>query len=505
MSFQLDFSLPTPSLRDGKNCKVSLHLHSYIPTECALERFLCWLRLKSLREEDYQVKGVHWLLQKELATHPLHGVRGGLLADEMGLGKTIQIVGTMMVNPVPRTLIVLPCPLVEQWRAIIQNITGHSPLVYHGSARHKFTLPQLKNETVILTTYGHIALNEDDPLSPLHRYRFDRLVFDEAHHLRNSGTKKHQGAKLLKASTTWLLTGTPIQNTVCDFHNLARILGFSRTFVRENMKSIAQNFMLRRTKQQVNLKLPALEEHICQVSWGNAEEKMLAEDIHRVFQFSVKSLQRPAHTHTPELRKNVLTALLRARQACILPPLMKKALAAPDDGAQDAADYDLQKGIESQSKIRAVCDKLIERQTTGQAKLVFTHFREEIMAISRILKAAGLNVGMYDGRTPPRVRKLLLQDTTLDVLLIQLMSGNEGLNLQHYKEIYFVSAGWNPAVEDQAIARCHRMGQTSAVSVFRFEMEPLSDNGMTLDRYCGWTQAKKRELAEELWEAHNDH
>ena len=76
--------------------------------------------------------------------------------------------------------------------------------------------------------------------------------------------------------------------------------------------------------------------------------------------------------------------------------------------------------------------------------------------------------------------------------------GREGLNLQHFKEIYFVSAGWNPSIEDQAVARCHRMGQEDTVNVFRFEMEPLSGEGMTLDRYCGWTQDKKRELFQQL-------
>ena len=145
-----------------------------------------------------------------------------------------------------------------------------------------------------------------------------------------------------------------------------------------------------------------------------------------------------------------------------------------------------------------MCDKILERRDNQRSKLVFTHFRGEIDAIASCLTEAHLNVGIYDGRTGPRERKALLSDTTLDVLVIQLMAGCEGLNLQHFKEIYFVSAGWNPAVEDQAIARCHRMGQDEPVSVFRFEMEPLSGGGLTLDRYCGWTQEQKREKAKEL-------
>ncbi len=500
MPFLLNFSLPTPTLRLGSSQQVKLHLEDYIPEECALERFLCWLRLKQLRQENYQVAGVHWLLQKELVQSPAHGVRGGLLADEMGLGKTIQIVGAMMVNQLPRTLIVLPLALLEQWRSIIQNITGITPLVYHGPGRHKLSLGDLSSEKIILTTYGHIALNEGDPVTPLHRLHFNRLICDEAHHLRNDGTKKHHGAKLLRRDITWLLTGTPIQNHLSDFHNLARILGFSKQHAKEHCSEIAQNSMLRRTKQGVSLELKPLDETFITVPWSNAEEKMLAEDIHRAFHFSVKSLQRPAHSSTPELRKNVLTALLRARQACILPPLIKQVLSQPDalSSPDQDADYDLQQGLESTSKIRAVCDKILSRKDNTRRKIVFAHFRGEIDTISRILLTAGLNVGTYDGRANKRQRQALLEDMTLDVLIIQIMSGSEGLNLQHYTEIYFVSAGWNPAVEDQAVARCHRMGQTDIVSIFRFEMEPLSGEGMTLDKYCGWTQSRKRVMAQEL-------
>ena len=114
--FKLDFSLPIPSLRSGGNLRISLPIQDFVPVECALQRFFCWLQVKSLRKEDYQIKGVHWLLQKELSPLPARWAnrRGGLLADEMGLGKTIQVLGAMMVNPLPRTLIVLPLALLEQ-------------------------------------------------------------------------------------------------------------------------------------------------------------------------------------------------------------------------------------------------------------------------------------------------------------------------------------------------------------------------------------------------------
>jgi len=499
--FKLDFSLPIPSLRSGGNLRISLPIQDFVPVECALQRFFCWLQVKSLRKEDYQIKGVHWLLQKELSPLPARWAnrRGGLLADEMGLGKTIQVLGAMMVNPLPRTLIVLPLALLEQWRGIIQKITGIAPLVYHGPKRFQISSSKMRSQRIILTTYGHIALNEDDPPSALHTIRFDRLIFDEAHHLRNERTKKHIGARALKSATTWLLTGTPIQNGLADYYNLLRILGFTRTIAKENLPEISQQFMLRRTKAEVSLDLKEVEETKCMVPWGCPEEKMLAEDIHRLFHFSrtAEFGSRPAHSQTPELRKNVLTALLRARQACILPPLMHKVVSQLPDNNADT-DYNLASGLASTSKVRAVCDKVIERSRNGRKKLIFTHFREEINTIARILRDNALSVGVYDGRANSKDRKRLIENQELDVLLIQIMSGSEGLNLQHFKEVYFVSPGWNPAVEDQAIARCHRMGQTDTVSIFRFEMEPLSGGGQTLDRYCGRTQEQKRDLAKQL-------
>ena len=553
MTFSIDFSRPTPALCKGSSHRASLPLQAYIPVECALERFLCWLQIKGLRRENYQVQGVNWLLQKECAVNPPHGVMGGFLADEMGLGKTIQILGTMMVNQLPKTLIVLPLALLEQWRGIIQHFTGISPLVYHGTARHKHSIVDLESQKIILTTYGHISLAEGAPITPLHRIQFDRLVFDEAHHLRNDNTKKHKGSRQLKGKISWLLTGTPVQNRLSDFHNLSKVLGFSPTFSRNNAEVIAKTYMLRRTKQSVSLQLAPIEETLCLVPWKTSEEKLLAEDIHRAFTFSVQKLNRPAHSKTPELSKNSLTALLRARQSCVLPALMKKALDSSTDYSEEPCsiclnedvkergridccdhffchsciaqwgkvknscpmckrpfttihhehlhqdtDYDLGLGLDSASKIAAVCDKINERGDNGRAKLVFTHFRGEIDRIASNLSESGLKVETFDGRTSLANRKAILADKTLDVLVIQIMAGCEGLNLQHFKEIYFVSAGWNPAVEDQAIARCHRMGQDDMVSVFRFEMEALSDGGLTLDKYCGIRQEEKRAIAEQL-------
>ena len=139
---------------------------------------------------------------------------------------------------------------------------------------------------------------------------------------------------------------------------------------------------------------------------------------------------------------------------------------------------------------------MIGRKDNNRAKLVFCHYRGEIDKINTTLSSAGMKVAIFDGRTNYTDRQDILNDHSLDVLILQIMTGSEGLNLQHFKEIYFVSPHWNPAVEDQAIARCHRIGQQDEVDIFRFTMAGFDDSGVsrTLDTYASSVQDYKRSM-----------
>ena len=138
----------------------------------------------------------------------------------------------------------------------------------------------------------------------------------------------------------------------------------------------------------------------------------------------------------------------------------------------------------------------LERKDNQRSKLIFCHYRGEIDKISRTLQGAGMKVAVFDGRTSYAQRQEILEDHSLDALILQIMTGSEGLNLQHFKEIYFVSPHWNPAVEDQAVARCHRIGQKDKVDIFRFTMAGFDDTGMTrtLDKYATEVQDSKRSM-----------
>ena len=152
----------------------------------------------------------------------------GLIADEMGLGKTIQMLGTIWCNPVSRTVIIVPRVLLEQWESAIKKMTSNfSVIVYHGANVRKYDINDLTAADIVITTYGMIAIRDHRPDSVLHQIEWDRLVADEAHHVRNFKTRASQGMRKLKSKIRWLMTGTPIQNQKKDLYSLCAAMGLS--------------------------------------------------------------------------------------------------------------------------------------------------------------------------------------------------------------------------------------------------------------------------------------
>ncbi|MDG1949193.1 MAG: SNF2-related protein, partial [bacterium] len=176
--------------------------------------FKTYLERTGLKVQSHQVEGVKWCVNNEKKGKLAEGtiVRGGLIADEMGLGKTIQMLGVVVSNFVSRTLIVLPRALLDQWEETIITTLGHEPLVFHGRGVHKITEEDVASSPIVLTTYGMITPRKDKDLGVLHKIKWGRVIFDEAHHLRNKKTRMHLGALKLQSSIRWLMTGTPIQN-----------------------------------------------------------------------------------------------------------------------------------------------------------------------------------------------------------------------------------------------------------------------------------------------------
>ncbi len=150
-------------------------------------------------------------------------------------------------------------------------------------------------------------------------------------------------------------------------------------------------------------------------------------------------------------------------------------------------------GLNHNSKMNSVTNTILERKNNGNKKIIFANFKGEIDYLQEFLQSHGLAVGYIDGRTPKRKRQYILRQE-LDVLILQIKTGNEGLNLQKYNEIYFVTPDWNPKLEEQAIARCHRIGQKKQVHVFKFVMRGFDDmeQTRTIEMYSESIQEQKR-------------
>ena len=218
-----------------------------------ISNFHLFLNHASLDEKPYQVKGVEWCLRNEINGHIINGKKyhGGLMADEMGLGKTIQMLGVVLCNLKNRTLIVMPRPLIEQWKNIINKMVGHRVLVYHGEGKN-VEQEILEKAPIVITTYGMIRKNKHKSLCVLHKMQWGRVIFDEAHHLRNKNTSNHKGALELQTDIRWLVTGTPIQNRISDFYALCEIIGLPKDYYTnsENLLPLARDVYDKKNKKR---------------------------------------------------------------------------------------------------------------------------------------------------------------------------------------------------------------------------------------------------------------
>ena len=197
----------------------------------------------------YQVDGVKWMNDME---HQTSGPKGGFLCDEMGIGKTIEIIATILKNPKPHTLIVVPKTIVTQWSTEISKFSpGISTLVYDGPGRTT-NIEDLKKVDVVLCPYS-LVYNKK---TILHAMKWDRVVLDEAHEIRNRKSETFKAVYKLDTDIRWLATGTPVFNSMEDFVSLCMFLGFSQDLVQAMYDEIRDIYILRRTKADNIGKLP---------------------------------------------------------------------------------------------------------------------------------------------------------------------------------------------------------------------------------------------------------
>ena len=276
----------------------------------------------------YQREGVQWMVARET---PEHGLKGGFLCDEMGLGKTIQLIATMLINIKPKTLIVVPKTIVHQWKDEIAKFAPHLA-VYLYDGPHRCTDPQeFAGFQVVIAPYSLIATREKDQGgTPLHAIKWSRIIMDEGHEIRTRKTARHKSALLLKSDIRWIVSGTPVFNSMKDFVNLCAFIGLDRRQVQAKTQEIRETFVIRRTKTDVSefnqrLALPPCE-------FENIDIEMYPEEKNlymSVFDKNKKKIQRllAMHANVGMHQMHILESLLRIRQLMIHPQLYFNGMA----------------------------------------------------------------------------------------------------------------------------------------------------------------------------------
>ena len=479
-----------------------------------------WMKLFGIHEKSYQQKAIRWAILKELGFYEkspglcVPTGKSGLIADEMGLGKTIMMLGTWVGNFKKNTLIVVPSALLNQWDELIYKWLGFHPFVFRGHSA-RTPIEEIKKHYIVLTTYGMISTRKNKQSrngslpgkwsSPLWDVKWDRVMYDEAHHLRNEKSNKHKGAANLKSDCQWFMTGTPIQNSEKDLISLCKLIGIWDE-MRENpadVVKILKPYVMMRSKKDVGLKLKPFEEQIVRIiDYDSKEEKELLREIHSKLGFTNVTVENVNEVMGFLGGESQLPMLTRARQACVYPGIITdyfdklKTIGTIPSKCENLKNN-------TNTKIRMICEQIIKEKNEGHNSLVFCHYVQEMEIINKILKE-NLEVKMLNGKTSAKDRKLI-PTLTPDVLMVQVQSCCEGLNLQQFSSVFFTSPHWNPAVEDQAIARAHRIGQKKRVKVFKYitaglgaRDEGLDSGTLSLDQYCMQVQNKKREAMKQF-------
>lgn len=455
----------------------------------------------------YQREGVDWLCglaQRDLC---------GLLADEMGLGKTVQMLGlldrlhrssgggrpeagdgrkkatagaeTRAVERVSEigirdensvsiqspSLIICPTSLVENWRSEAMRFApGLNVLVLHGSERHE-AFGEIAKHDVVITSYALLRRDLERYLA----HEFTAVILDEAQHIKNRSSLNAQSAKALKAKHRFVLTGTPLENSLFDLWSIFDFLmpgylGTAKDFkdryeapitrekdeaAQERLRLRMRPFFLRRTKEEVVKELPAKLEQVSLCDLTSEQQTVyqaiLDQGRREVFDGSGKSGQG-------KNRLAVLTALLRLRQAaCHLGLLPGDEGAAKKDWKEPSGKFEM-------------CFELLDEAIDGGHRvLVFSQFVQLLHLFRAELESRQIEFCYLDGSTTNRAEEVKRFQTTatIPVFLISLKAGGVGLNLTGADTVLHLDPWWNPAVEDQATARAHRIGQSRVVSSYK--------------------------------------
>jgi superfamily II DNA or RNA helicase len=438
----------------------------------------------------YQVAGFQWLnYLKEIKW-------GGILADDMGLGKTIQALSFLQYyktqNETLKALVVCPTTLIYNWENEIKKFTPKLTYhIHHGGTRTRERGEMLKYD-VTITTYG--TLRSDIKL--LTTIVFDYVVLDESQAIKNPASKVTKAACLLNAKNRLCMSGTPLQNNTFDIFAQMHFLNpgmlgsmefFRQEFAipidklgeperKEHLKKVLYPFILRRTKEQVAKDLPEKIETVlfCEME---DEQRKIYDAYRNDFRDQILGTIETQGIQRSQL--TILQGLMKLRQICDSPAILNETEKFPNHSI----------------KLDELARELSEDMSNHKA-LIFSQFLGMLALIRKKLEELDIKYEYFDGSTSAPDREKAIQsfqnDDTVRVFLISLKAGGVGLNLTAADYVYIVDPWWNPAVEQQAIDRTHRIGQTKNIFAYRMICkDTIEDKILQL-------QDRKRALAREL-------
>lgn len=427
----------------------------------------------SAKLRSYQLKGVFWLATMRKNLH------GCLLADEMGLGKTLQVLSHLYAIGKTNSphLVIAPTSLVYNWQGELLKFIPS----WKTDVSIQLHQPDTSKQ-ILIVSYDILRLN----IEAYQKIKYDTIVIDEAQIIKNRDTQKYKAIKTLTSLHHIILTGTPVENSIDDiwshFMILMPKLKSLYALLSKRCKSkedepflelsrkFLKPFILRRTKQEVLSDLPDLLEKTVFVELSK-EERHLYENVHKMV------LQALENGISGKVESIALEGLLRLRQTCVSPKLLPNSIYK---GTSPFVSSKIQMAFE-----------LIESFIQEREKvLVFSQFVGGLEEVERILSEHQIKYEKIDGATSDRVSpiKRFQNNSDIPVFLISLKAGGVGLTLTAANNVILLDDWWNPAVEDQAFARAHRIGQKRTVMVFRL----ICKN--TVEEKVLQLQEKKRQM-----------
>jgi superfamily II DNA or RNA helicase len=431
-------------------------------------------RLRSILK-PYQVEGA--LRLSQLYRLGL----GGVLADDMGLGKTVQVLShlesLLRTQELGQTLVVVPTSLVYNWESEIEKFTPEIPYeAFDPKKKAGYeAVWQASNPLVVIATYG-LMLEHGDFFKA---FKWQTIIFDEAQNLKNIAASRTAVARELEAESKFCLTGTPMENHYGEFYSIMDValpgaLGtythFMATYGFDSSKNTLKDIekrdiqflklktkplLLRRKKEAILAELPPKTESKIVLTFEK-QQKKIYRDI--AISWNDRIQARLDDGEKANVQIEMLTALLRLRQACSCPQIL------PD------TEY-----LQQSPKLTQILESIADLMENGESVLIFTNFLSTLKILTEHLNAIGIENLSICGETTASARKKILQafneSTKPSVLAMTLKTGGVGLNLTKANYVFHFEPWWNPASENQATDRVHRLGQDKPVHIYRYIMK----------------------------------